>query len=110
VCERNVRGQFSRSVVALLCLAVAAVLSGCGQGATAKAEVPLRSGPESGQKIVAVVPAGSAVKVSKCARGWCQVTWRGQSGYALAKDFRVAGMEDSAEDTETDPGDEDADE
>jgi len=97
-----------RSPVALLLVAIGAALSGCGEAATAKVEVPLHTAPENDKKIVAVVPAGSAVKISKCSRGWCQVSWHGQNGYALAKNFSATGLEDSAADADSEPGDDDA--
>ena len=59
----------------------------------ATVEVPVRTAPENDREILVLIPQGSAVKISKCSHGWCQVSWHGQTGYALAKNFLVAGLE-----------------
>jgi uncharacterized protein YraI len=86
----------------LLLIGISVVLSACGAGAKSRVETVLRSSPGTNAKIVARIPEGSAVKVSQCAHGWCQVSWQGKEGYALAKDFIVAGTAGSATETDAD--------
>jgi uncharacterized protein YraI len=90
---RTAARRSMRLPAALLLIGMGAALGGCGEAATAKVEVPLRTAPENDREIVVLIPQGSAVKISKCAHGWCQVSWHGQKGYALAKNFIVAGLE-----------------
>ena len=98
-------GRFMRPVAALLLVGVGAALLGCGEAATAKVEVPLRTAPANDGEIMALIPPGSAVKVSKCSHGWCQVAWREQKGYALAKNFSVAAPANSTTETGFDSAD-----
>ena len=41
----------------------------------------LREGPGLPHRVVLVMPSGTTVKVGKCSGDWCQVQYRGQSGY-----------------------------
>lgn len=79
---------------------IGAVLACCGEAATAKMEVPLRTGPATDREVVLLIPKGSTVKLGQCAHGWCKVSWQGQNGYVLAKNFAVAGLQNGSE---TDP-------
>jgi uncharacterized protein YraI len=90
---RNAARRSIRLPAALLLIGMGAALGGCGEAATARVEVPMRTAPENDREIVVLIPQGSAVKISKCSHGWCQVSWHGQTGYALAKNFLVAGLE-----------------
>jgi hypothetical protein len=60
------------------------------------AKVNLRRRPTTEAEIVTVIPAGSGVRVGECDGDWCQVTWNGHSGWAVAwnlnlGDQRTAG-------------------
>jgi uncharacterized protein YraI len=77
----------------LLLCGIGFALAACGEAATAKLDAPLRKSPGTDREIVTLVPRGSAVKLSGCAHGWCEVSWQGQKGYALAKNFVTAGQE-----------------
>ncbi len=81
----------------LLSVALAVMLVGCDESATSKIEVTLRNAPSQESNIVAQIPQGSAVKLSKCSHGWCQVSWNGQQGYAFAKNFIVSGAQTGAD-------------
>ena len=76
-----------------LFVALTVTLLGCGESATSKIEVTLRKAPNRESNIVTRIPQGSAVKLSKCSHGWCQVSWNGQQGYAFAKNFIVSGTD-----------------
>ena len=91
-----------RTPAALLLIAISATLAGCSETATAKVEVTLRSTAGNDGKIVAFIPKGSAMKVSKCSHGWCQVSWNGHQGYALAKNFSVPALANSTTETGAD--------
>jgi Bacterial SH3 domain len=53
------------------------------------AKVNLRSGAGTYSEIIASIPAGSRVWVTSCMGEWCDVTWNGRSGYAIARNLRV---------------------
>jgi hypothetical protein len=61
-------------------LAVANVSALAAEGRTAT-ELPLRIAPAS--ELLLTMPAGSTVTVGDCSGGWCRVTWRSYTGYAL---------------------------
>lgn len=97
--------QPMRPPAALLLVGIGAALSGCDEAAKAKVEAALRSAPDNDGEIVTLIPQGSAVKVNKCSHGWCQVSWNGRQGYALAKNFVLAGPPNNTTETGAD-GDE----
>ena len=49
----------------------------------ATGDVNLRTGPGTSYAKIATIPAGARVNVHGCS-SWCQVTFRGQTGYASA--------------------------
>jgi len=53
------------------------------------ATVNLRSGPGTDQEIITTIPAGSTIRVTSCSGEWCEVTWNGRSGYAIARNLSV---------------------
>jgi hypothetical protein len=55
----------------------------------AVAKVNLRRGPDTDSEIVATIPAGSAVRVGECDGEWCEVTWNGRSGFAIARNLNL---------------------
>jgi hypothetical protein len=59
--------------------------------AMVSAKVNLRSGPGTESEILATIPAGSSVRVGECEGEWCQVSWNGQSGYAIARNLNLGG-------------------
>jgi len=57
--------------------------------AAVTASVNLRSGPGTDSEIVTTIPAGSTVRVTGCSGEWCEVTWNGRSGYAIARNLSI---------------------
>jgi uncharacterized protein YraI len=62
-----------------------------GGAAVVSAKVNLRSGPGTASEILATIPVGSTVGVGSCEGEWCQVTWNGQSGYAIERNLNRGG-------------------
>src|ERR1700749_4500739 len=75
----------------------AAILSALSAGGAAAApalavnNVNLRQGPGTTYTIIMTIPGGSNVDVSGCSAQWCQVTFQGQNGYAIATSFDQGG-------------------
>ena len=69
--------------------AVRPLRGGRGRSAAVISNVNLRSGPGTDQEIIATIPAGSRVRVDGCSGEWCEVTWNGQSGYAIARNLGI---------------------
>jgi hypothetical protein len=67
----------------------APVRGGRAKSAAVISSVNLRSGPGTDQEIIATIPAGSRVRVDGCTGEWCEVTWNGQSGYAIARNLSI---------------------
>jgi len=65
------------------------VRAGRATTAAVSATVNLRSGPGTDQEIITTIPAGSTVRVASCTGEWCEVTWNGQSGYAIARNLSL---------------------
>jgi SH3-like domain-containing protein len=99
------RWQAPSWTIPVLFVFAGAAVSACGQPAISKEEVLLLAKPGSDHEVMAVIPSGSAVKLSKCAHGWCQASWRGKNGYVLAKEFSIAPAVNGAADTEIDSDD-----
>jgi hypothetical protein len=57
------------------------------RSAAVAATVNLRSGPGTDSEIITTIPAGSTVRVTGCSGEWCEVTWNGRSGYAIARNL-----------------------
>jgi hypothetical protein len=49
----------------------------------------LRKVPGTDSHILTVMPKGTTVAAGNCRDGWCQVSWNGQNGYALARNLRI---------------------
>jgi hypothetical protein len=62
-----------------------------GGTAVVSAKVNLRSGPGTDSEILASIPPGSTIRVGECEGEWCEVTWNGQSGYAIARNLNLGG-------------------
>jgi len=59
--------------------------------ALATNNVNLRQGPGTTYTVIMTIPGGSNVDVSGCSGQWCQVTFQGQNGYAIASSFDQGG-------------------
>jgi hypothetical protein len=53
--------------------------------------VNLRQGPGTDYAVVLTIPGGSNVDVGGCSGQWCQVTFQGRHGYAIATSFDQGG-------------------
>ena len=53
--------------------------------------VNLRQGPGTTYVVIMTIPGGSNVDVGGCSGQWCQVTFQGQHGYAIATSFDQGG-------------------
>lgn len=47
-------------------------------------DLNLRRGPGTNYNVITAMPAGARVDIDGCSGNWCQVDWRGYSGYASA--------------------------
>lgn len=47
-------------------------------------DLNLRSGPGTEHRVITAMPSGARVDVNGCRANWCEVHWRGYSGYASA--------------------------
>lgn len=52
--------------------------------------VNMRSGPQSGSRVLSIVPTGATVNVVSC-DGWCQIAYNGRTGWVY-KSFLSAGQ------------------
>jgi uncharacterized protein YraI len=59
------------------------------RSAAVAATVNLRSGPGTDSEIITTIPAGSTLRVTGCSGEWCEVTWNGRSGYAIARNLSI---------------------
>lgn len=79
--------NFARTAaIAALATALTAI------GATAKpvtttGETNLRKGPGTDNEVLTLIPKGTMVEVGECKNDWCQVTYNGQDGYAIARNL-----------------------
>ena len=64
--------------------------------ALATNNVNLRQGPGTTYTVIMTIPGGSNVDVSGCSGQWCQVTFQGQNGYAIATSFDHGGVDPDA--------------
>ena len=74
-----------RAAFVLLTVGLAASAAGCSDPGFVTVQTELRQGPAAESKSVAVIPKGSAIRVSDCSNGWCRVSWNGRDGYILTK-------------------------
>jgi hypothetical protein len=59
--------------------------------ATAQTSLNLRSGPGTQFAVVGAIPQGATVDVGGCTGSWCQVNFRGETGYASRSYLAMAG-------------------
>jgi uncharacterized protein YraI len=77
-------GKITASAAMLLALSA---VGAAAAPALATNNVNLRQGPGTTYTVIMTIPGGSNVDVSGCSGQWCQVTFQGQNGYALATSF-----------------------
>jgi len=70
--------------------APAPLRAGQARTATVIASVNLRSGPGTDAELIATILAGNTVRVAGCSGEWCEVTWYGRSGYAIARNLSIS--------------------
>lgn len=87
------RGPRRGAVLALLTFYLVA---GCSDPAIVTVQANLRQGPATDSKVVAIIPRGSAIKITDCSNGWCRASWNGRDGYILTKSVRLAGARRTA--------------
>src|SRR5580704_15771934 len=80
-------GKIATAAGVLLALSAA---SATAAPALAVNNVNLRQGPGTTYTVIMTIPGGSNVDVSGCSE-WCQVTFQGQHGYAIATSFDQGG-------------------
>ena len=81
-------GTIAASASVLLALSAAGAAAA---PALATNNVNLRQGPGTTYTVIMTIPGGSNVDVSGCSGQWCQVTFQGQNGYAIATSFDQGG-------------------
>ena len=79
--------SLARIAAAAAILSALSVADAAAKSATVSAEVNLRKGAGTDTDVLTLVPKGSKVEVGKCTNGWCEVTFDGQVGYAIAKNL-----------------------
>jgi uncharacterized protein YraI len=53
--------------------------------------VNLRSGRATTNDVVVLIPSGSVVDATDCTDGWCAVTWKDKSGFAIQTALDMSG-------------------
>lgn len=71
------------ALAVVLCVAAPAAAQSSTKYTTSV--VRLRAQPSADARALARIPRGAAVRVGDCERSWCEVTYRGQSGYAAER-------------------------
>jgi len=81
-------GKIATTAGMLLMLSAA---SATAAPALAVNNVNLRQGPGTTYTVILTIPGGSNVDVGICSGEWCQVTFQGQNGYAIATSLDQGG-------------------
>ncbi len=55
------------------------------------ATVNLRAAPSRGAEILTKIPGGSLIEFGGCTEGWCEVTWKEKTGYAIQTALDLSG-------------------
>jgi hypothetical protein len=76
--------------LAPLIVADARAIEGAVKPIATSGATNLRKAPGTDSDILTLIPMGTMVKVGDCRNGWCQVSWNGQDGYAIARNLGVA--------------------
>ena len=82
---------FGKTVASAGVLLALSAASAAAAPALAVNNVNLRQGPGTTYTVIMTIPGGSNVDVSGCSGQWCQVTFQGQNGYAIATSFDQGG-------------------
>jgi Bacterial SH3 domain len=82
---------FGRTAAAAGVLLALSAASAAAAPALATNNVNLRQGPGTTYTVIMTIPGGSNVDVGGCSGQWCQVTFQGQNGYAIATSFDQGG-------------------
>jgi hypothetical protein len=53
-------------------------------------ETNLRKAPGTDSQILTLIPKGTTVELGGCRNGWCRISWKGQDGYAIARNLGTA--------------------
>jgi len=77
------------AVVAAMVTTLSAVCATAKPLATT-GDTNLRQAPGTDSEKLALIPKGTTVEVGSCSDGWCQVSWNGQDGYAIARNLGTA--------------------
>jgi hypothetical protein len=78
----------------LFCTGALLTLSATSAAATPAyvlSNVNLRSGRATTNDVVVLIPAGSVVDATDCSDGWCAVTWKDKSGFAIQTALDTSG-------------------
>jgi uncharacterized protein YraI len=76
-----------RHAVCAAALIVVSADLAAAAAARAASNTNLRLGPGTNFGIAATVPGGGVVNVIRCGGEWCNVIWRGQAGYMIARNL-----------------------
>jgi hypothetical protein len=82
---------FGKTVASAGVLLALSAVSAAAAPALAVNNVNLRQGPGTTYTVILTIPGGSNVDVSGCSGQWCQVTFQGQNGYAIATSLDQGG-------------------
>lgn len=66
----------------ILAVVTLALSSGIAAAAVATTDLNMRTGPGTGYQVIDVIPDGASVRVRGCEGSWCEVDFRGRSGFA----------------------------
>jgi uncharacterized protein YraI len=83
----------------LLAAGAALIFSGsiaAAAPATVTTDLNMRSGPGTEYGVVATIPAGATVDVGGCTGSWCELNYRGASGFANASYLSGGGAPSAA--------------
>src|SRR3954471_11750747 len=83
----TIRNTLLASGAALLLSAGAAAAA----PATVQSDLNVRSGPGTQYQVVGAVQSGETVDVAGCTGSWCQISFRGGTGYASQSYLAMAG-------------------
>lgn len=73
--------MIGRSVIGAIGALLVAVGAAQAYPAATTADLNVRSAPTTSARVVATLPRGAVVQVFDCLRGWCEVEWRGGTGF-----------------------------
>src|SRR5882724_4406863 len=79
--------NFARVGTLATILTILSIGCALAKPAAVSADVNLRKAPGTGSEVLTLIPKGTKVEVGKCNNGWCQVTWNGQEGFAIARNL-----------------------